>query len=560
MRVRRWFFRVLILLLLLLGLLYANAWFGWGQWPWLPPLPFITTPDEMVVDALPPHVPLIETVPIQRAADFIPDLKVAGKLEYRTIYEIKAPFEEAITAVNVENGAQVKAGDILATLDLEKLGAQLDNAWLELTKARQTLTDLTAGGGQVELMEANAELLTAQEELEKLEKGPTGPEIIAAQLAIDEAKLAYDKLLQKNDPNAKEVREARYALRQAEIALQKAQQAYDAISWKGDLAASAEAAALQSAVIGHESALRAFEEVSKPPSELEVQKAQNDISRAQNEYNKLFTKATPALVEQARVRLAKAEQKVTQLQNGSSSLKVQEAEATVLDKLTDVESIRTKLLSTSNLQAPVNGQVVKLAVKPGQVVKAGDTVAAVAVPDQFKLSLPVSELFILRIQVGMSVTIALDVLPEQPITGVVAGFTPIEVQTSSDTNTAAQSPGSGTQFTTYPVTVIVQGATLADKLRPGMSAQVTFVGSNQLAANSWLVPMNGVQDQNGASGTIQVMRGETPTPLQVQVTEQTQGDWVVVISADLQEGDMVVGSTATFLDSGPGGFSPGPPG
>jgi multidrug resistance efflux pump len=559
MRIRRWFFRLLILLLVLIGLLYANAWLGWLQLPWLPPLPFIRTPDETVVDALPPDQPLSETVPIQRAADFIPDLKVAGKLEFRTIYEIKAPFEETITAVNVENGALVKAGDVLATLDLEKLGAQLDNAWLELTKARQALADLSVGGGQVELMEANAELLTAQEELEKLEKGPTGPEISAAQVAIDEARLAYERLLQKNDPNAKEVRQTRFDLRQAEITLEKAQQAYNAISWQGDLAASAEAAALQSAVISHENAQRTYEEAIKPPTELEIQKAQNDINRAQSEYNKLFTKATPAQVEQARVRVAKAEQKVAQLQNGSASLKVQEAEATVLDKLTEVESIRTKLLSTSNLQAPVDGQVVKLSVKPGQVVKAGDTVAAVAVPDQVKLSLPVSELFILRIQVGMSVTIALDVLPAQPITGVVSGFTPIEVQTSSDANNT-QGPGGGaTQFTTYPVTVIVAESSLAGQLRPGMSAQVTFVGSNQLAPNSWLVPMNGIQDQTGAIGTIQVLRGETPTPLQVQVTEQTQGDWVVVVSDQLQEGDMVVGSTATFLDSAPTGppFGPG---
>lgn len=559
MRIRRWLFRLLLLLLLLLGLLYANAWFGWLPLPWLPALPFITSPDETLVDAVPPDQPLLESVPIQRADDFIPDLKVTGKLEFRTIYEIKAPFEETITAVNVENGAQVAAGEVLATLDLEKVGAQLDNAWLELTKARQALTDLTTAGGRVELMEAQAELLTAQEELEKLEQGPTSAELIGAQLAIDEAKLAYDKLLQKNDPNAQAVREARYTLRQAEVTLEKAQQAYNAIAWKGDLAASAEAAALQSAVISHESAQRAYEEVIKPPSELEVQKAQNDIARAQNEYNKLFAKATPALVEQARVRVAKAEQKVAQLQTGPSSLKVQEAEAAVLDKLTTVESIRTKLLSTSNLQAPVAGQVVKLSAKLGQVVKAGETVAAVAVPDQFKLSLPVSELFILRIQRGMSVTIALDVLPNQPITGVVAGFTPIEVQTSSDTNSGQPGSGGGTQFTTYPVIVQVLDSPLSGSLRPGMSAQVTFVGSNQLAANSWLVPLNGIQDQNGDIGTIQVLRGTTPTPLQVQVTAQTQGDWVVVVSDQLQEGDQVVGSTATFLDSGPGGppFGPG---
>jgi multidrug efflux pump subunit AcrA (membrane-fusion protein) len=133
----------------------------------------------------------------------------------------------------------------------------------------------------------------------------------------------------------------------------------------------------------------------------------------------------------------------------------------------------------------------------------------------------------------------------------VASFAPIEVPLTSDAENSS-TPGGGAQLTTYPVIVHVADSPLSQQLRAGMSAQVTFVGTNQLAPNSWLVPANALDSQTEGPATIQLIRGETPEPLTVTVTGQTLGEWVVVVSPDLQEGDMVVGSTASFLDAGGG--------
>jgi len=527
-------------MLALLGALYGlNLRFLWF------PLPWQTGSQEIFLEGQPPGMPMIESSPVQRAADFIPDLTVSGKLEFRTLYEVKAPFDENIAAVYVENGALVAAGDPLVALDVDQLGEQLNTAWLDLTAKRQALADLMAESSPLALMEANAELLTAQEALDKLEKGPGAADMRSAQLAISTAQLTYAELLARNDPNSTEVREARYALREAENSVQRAQTAYNAISWKGDIAASSEAAALQSATIAHERARTAYEKAIKPPSDLEVQKAQNTIASAQSAYDALF-ETTPAQIEQAKVNVAKAQEKVTAVENGPTPLKVQEAEGQVLEALNTLEGIRSKLLNTANLRAPVGGQVVKLSAKTGQVVKEGDTLAVLVVPDEFKLTLAVSELYILRIAPGMAVAIALDVLPTEPLTGTVTSIAPPAVQTESDSaNSGVQG---GTQFTTYPVTVTVGDGPLNARLRAGMSTQVTFIGSNQLPADSWLVPLSAIETQAGGVGTIQVLRGETPTALDVQVTDQTQGEWVVVISSELQDGDMIVGATASFLD------------
>lgn len=549
-RRRRWPWWLLGILLAVAGLYYANQQFLWF------PLPWQITSQETFIEGQPPSLPLVETSPIQRAADVIPDLTVSGKLEFRTVKELLAPFEGTVQAVYVQNGAQVKAGDPIASQDLNKLSEELNAAWLDLTKSRQALADLAGQGAAIELMEANAELLTAQEELEKLEKGPTGAEITSAKLAISEAQLAYEELIKRNDPNSTKVRQARYALKQAANNVERAQTAYNAIAWKGDIAASGEATNLQSATITLESAQNDYDEAIKPPTDLELQKAQNAIAQAQSAYNKLFTQATPAQVEQAKVRVAKAQEKVKQLQNGPAPLKLQEAEAEVLQKLNAVEEVRTKLLNTQNLQAPFDGQIVKLPVKPGQVVKAGDTIAVIVAPDQFKLTLAVSELYILRITTGMTVQIALDVLPNEPVTGTVTGITPPEVQTSSSDGSQSSGSSGGTQFTTYPVTVAVEDSPAGAQLRAGMSTQVTFVGTNQLEPNSWLVPASAIENQADGVGTIQVMRGDQSVPIEVKVTEQTQGEWVVVVSPDLQDGDQVVGATATFLNVQPGGFGP----
>lgn len=543
-RRRRWVWLWWLMGLIgLLALLYfLNTRFLW--WP----LPWQMAPQEIMIDG---GMPLIESSPVQRAADFIPDLTVGGKLEFRTLYEIKAPFDESIATLYVENGALVTAGDPLLALDVDKVSEEFNSAWLGLTAKRQALADLMAEGSSVAIMAAKAKLLAAQEELTKLEAGPAPADAGAAQLAIDDARLAYADLLARNDPNSTKVREARFALREAEDGVQRAQTAYNAISWQGDIAASSQAAALQSATIALERAQSAYDDAIKAPTELEVQKAQNAIAQAQNSYDKLFTAATPAQIEQAKVNVATAQEELAKVENGPSTLKVQEAEGQVREALNRLETVRTKLTNTASLSAPVDGQVVKLSAKVGQVVKEGDTLAVIVIPDQFKVIVAVSELYILRIEPEMAVRIALDVLPDEPLTGTVSMIAPPDVQTDSSQNTNNGAPG-GTQFTTYPVTVAVGDGPLNQRLRAGMSAQVTFIGSNQVPPDAWLVPANGIENQNGNVGTIQLLRGETPTPLEVEVTDQTQGEWVVVISTELQDGDMVVGSTASFLDVQPG--------
>ena len=544
---RKWLRRTLIILAVLIIGTGIAAWQGLVPLPWNPD----PTADEL------PTEPLLPTVPVQTADTFITDLQVNGKLELRTVREVKAPFDETVAAVAVELGDLVAAGQVLVSLDRQQLSSQLDSEWFELTKTRRALADLVQPEAELAILEAQSELMTAEEELQKLEDGPAAADLSAANVAIQEAQNVLTELQQRNDPNSTKVRQARYALRQAENSVHRAQTAYNAVSWRGDIAALAESSALQSATIALESARTDFEEASKPPTALELQQAQLAITKAQSDYNKLFEAASPAQVEQARVRVAKAEDALKKLNDGPDAQQVQEAEVAVLDALQKFEETRLKLLTGSDLIAPIDGFVTKLSTSQGQVVKEGDAIATVAAASDYKVSLPVGENFILRLTERMPVEMTVDVAPDRLLNGMVTDIARVDSDTLNASNSGGDISGRA-QSATYPVTIEVADSPALETVRAGMNVQVTFIGSNQLPPNSWLVPATSIEDQVDDTGTIQILRGEEPEPLQVTLTGITEGEWAVVVSTELQEGDMVVGTVASFLNQSPfGEFGPG---
>ena len=547
MKRRKWIWRGLIFLVVLILLGGGAAWMGF--------LPLPGSQENAFPEGEFPPEAFIQTVPVQRAEDFIADLIVSGRLALRNVNEIKAPFDETIAQASVEVGSRVAAGDLLVRLDRRELSTQLDSAWFELTKTRLALAELVEPPSDLEMLEANAELLNAQEALDKLVDGPSATETSGASVAIQEAQAAYDELLARNDPNSAKVRQARYSLRQAENGLQRAQTAYNAVSWRGDLGALAESSALQGATISFESARSAFEEATKAPTDLELKQAQLAIDRARNEYNKLFEEATPGAIEQARATVAKAEERIDGLKRGASPQKIAEAEVTVLDALTKLEDARLKLLKGSDLTAPIEGVVTKLAATVGQLVKEGDTVAVVAAPDQFELTLTVDENSILQLSEEMLVQISVDVAPDASISGRVSYIASVDSNSLSQSENDSGVSTGGSEPAKYPVTVEVDDTTVPDSLRAGMNVQVTFLGSSQLPPNSWLVPANAIEPAEEGFGTIEILRGDAPESLQVEVTKQTQGEWVVVVSEELQDGDQVLGSVSSFLNEDP--FGPG---
>jgi multidrug efflux pump subunit AcrA (membrane-fusion protein) len=88
-----------------------------------------------------------------------------------------------------------------------------------------------------------------------------------------------------------------------------------------------------------------------------------------------------------------------------------------------------------------------------------------------------------------------------------------------------------------------------------MTAVADLLGEE--TADSWLVPTSALQERTGET-VVMILRDGQPTAIPV-TPQGSEGEWTVVQSADLKEGDQAIGAVSSFLDQGSGstGFGPG---
>ena len=116
-------------------------------------------------------------------------------------------------------------------------------------------------------------------------------------------------------------------------------------------------------------------------------------------------------------------------------------------------------LSNAELRSPISGTVADLNVKAGESIGSGQTVASIAdFSDWVVKTTDLTELDVVNIAEGQTVTVTLDALPDTPITGTV----------QSIGQTFAESQGD----VVYEVTIALNDAPSA--IRWGMTAVVKF--------------------------------------------------------------------------------------
>ncbi|MEX2247381.1 MAG: biotin/lipoyl-binding protein [Dehalococcoidia bacterium] len=143
-----------------------------------------------------------------------------------------------VESVNVTLGQQVKAGDVLASLDAPDLEDAVRRAEISLISAQLQLNDLLEGADTAALASADegyqralATYETTVQDSEDLRDGPTSADIAAAQQKVVDADAALAKAQaarQALDTQAEDaVDAAEVALEKAETALDRADQADD---------------------------------------------------------------------------------------------------------------------------------------------------------------------------------------------------------------------------------------------------------------------------------------------------------------------------------------------
>ncbi len=175
--------------------------------------------------------PIVASKPTYRVerGEVVNQLLLRGRIS--PVKERELFFQSAgrVRHVLVNRGDRVKAGQVLADLQIDAQERELVGARLELDRAR-------------------VRLQAAEDERRDSIKRAT------ANLAIAGANLA---IARTQDPTPRKA-QAEVALQRAELALQKAQADYNGIAWRSDVGASPQAAALQRATLDATDATAAY--------------------------------------------------------------------------------------------------------------------------------------------------------------------------------------------------------------------------------------------------------------------------------------------------------------
>jgi len=395
-----------------------------------------------------------------------------------------------VVEILVAEGDKVTAGQPLARLDTTTLEAQVASAELSLRLAEKNLADLKSP--------------------------PTKTEIAQAEAALASAKAAYEAA--KAKPVEWQIAQAEAALEKARKTLQEAQAAYDAVSWRPNIAMLPQAAQLQQATEAYQTALDNYRIAMASVSDAPIKSAYAQMLQAQDAYDKLMAGPTEE-------ELLSAEAQVTQAKLALDTAR--------------------KNLDSATLKAPFDGTITAINIITGQTVAANTVAMSIADLDHLQIQANLPEVDAVQVKVGQRAQITLDAISTQTISGQVTKIALIGTVTQGVVN--------------YPVTINLDPTDLP--VKPGMTASINIIVDER--KNVLMVPNRAIRSLGRNQGYyVEVMvEGQI---IQLPVTiGLSNGTMTEVTGTGLREGDTVVVSTTTTTSGripGVGGIVGGPMG
>lgn len=405
---RRW-------LLVLIGLLLLGS-AGWGayQFYWLPRQEAATAPT-------------YETVQVTRGS-IASTVSATGNIEPEA--EVTLAFGSAgrVEKVLVSAGQTVQAGQLLAALETTDLTLALAQAKISLEISQAQLAKLETPPDPNDLAAAQAAVEVAQ------------VSVAGAEAALQSAQANYRDLLAGTSAAQQTVNRAQ--IFQAEANLRTAQQAYNRVKDSPNIGELPQSTQLEQATIAYEVAKAQAELSEQGPDQAQVAAALNQIAQAQVQ------------VRQAQSSVVTAQNNLQNLLEGADTADLAIARAQVRQAQLNQLQAENGLVN-AQLIAPQAGVISQVNIRQGELA-GGSTLPAIRLADvrSFHMTVLVDEIDVRQVQVGQTVRISVDALPDSEIVGQVTEIAP----TASDVNGVI----------TYEVT-IVPDATDAP-LRAGMSA------------------------------------------------------------------------------------------
>lgn len=452
-----------------------------------------------------------------RRGDILLTATGAGTVISAVAVDLSFDTNGTVTQVNAVAGQDLKAGDVLASIDDVTARTSLVNAQLQVAQAEQSMIsaqsdygDLVDGPTEAELLAAQAAVQSAQAKLDDLEIDASAAETATAEANLASAQQAYNDLV--NGPDATDLERAQMSLDKARNSLYSNQMSRDAKGDDRSIASGAYAAA-EVSVWNAEIAVRDAElnlaALQEPASEAELQAARAKIASTQQALEDLRSGATESERTSAKAEMAKAQEVLAELTAGPSAEDVAIAESKLAQAKLSLQKAQLALeaaqadLEATDLMAPIDGTVLDVNIEVGERVTENATVIKMADLNQPLIEVYVDESDVAMVKVGYEASVEFDALLDEVFTGHVISVDP---QLHAVQNT-------------YVVRAIVKldadSFAKPEALMPGMNATLDIIGGR--AEDAVLVPVEALRDLGDGDYAVFVVENGEPRMRVVEV-------------------------------------------
>lgn len=274
----------------------------------------------------------------------------------------------SVADVRVVEGAVVRPGETLATLEIDDL--------------------------QIAVRQAEAQVLVNQATLERARKPATAEEIAAAQAAVDAARASLDDLLRGASWRDRQL--SKLAIDQAKNSLW---------GYQGNRDATAGNPMSQGG--------------SKAVAESQVLNGEIQVQIAELNYAKLFEAPKDSAVASARSQISQTEASLAKLRAMPSKEDIAVAEAQLALARVSVESAQSRL-KDATLTAPFGGELARWELHVADDVAPSTIAGTLVDTTRYHIDVNIDETEVGRLAIGQKARITLDAFPDEVVTGRVS--------------------------------------------------------------------------------------------------------------------------------------------
>jgi HlyD family secretion protein len=490
--------------------------------------------------------PTAEEIITVTTGDIATTISASGGLVAQRQAELSLGQQGTVTAVHVQVGDVVAAGDPLVEIDRTELERNVRNAEQSLIIQENNLAELYTGATAEEIAAAQASLASAEAALNNAYQGASEAELTAARASLTSAEAALADLL--DGPNTAEVTQALATLEKQEVAVQQAQAAYDQVRDRPDVGATTQARDLQQATIDYETAQAEYDQLMSGASAEEIAQAESSVATAQSNLDQLLNDPSKASsIASAESQVASAQSSLASLMSGSTAEQVASTEAQVEQARISLETAQANL-EDAVLTAPFAGLVTAVNIVEGE--QPSGAIISLMDLDSMEVVLTVDEVDLGSVEIGQEAFVTLETYRDTEIPATVVSIDPMS------------SAESGSAIATFDVHLKLGDTDRA--LRVGMTANAELITAQ--ASGVLLVPNDAITaDREAGTYTVNVYNGTAVEPREVEIGLRN-GDMTEIVSG-ISEGDRLVTGDyvagATSAEQVPaGGFfgGGGPPG